>query len=319
MQFASTNTQKGIIQLVCDTALAANRLVQLVDATGPAKVQYPASDGVVCQYVTLEATDAGKPAVLQPLSSYYSVRVTSTGTIAGAVQVMCEAATGKIKSATGTNVYTVGYLEEDCIIDQIAKIRPYLTNIKPAVGAASAFTPSQSALTDNTTGTAVTTFAAGVGIQTLSFPIQLVAYGTSAYEVVTDYVPGYRFKILGISYFTTTPGTGTSASQTITAEIGTTAVTSLSLPITLGTTDVLGKLITGTPASAANTGTASGNFSLLMTTGGTAFTAGQGTILLQIQNMDTADAVAGIIEELQDAAADFTALKVITDAAGITS
>jgi len=314
-----TNTQEGQIVRTAAAALVKGRLVQLVDFTGEAKVQYPASDGVVCQYVTLEDCDSGASVNLLPLSSDRNIRIISSGTISGAVQVMCEAATGKIKSATGTNVYTIGYTEEDCVADQLALVRPYLTNIKPAVGAASSFTPSQVTLTDSSGGTAGTTLAATAGIYTLSVPIHWVSHGTGAEEIMTDYVFGHKFKILGISHITTVLGTGTSASQTITAEIGTTAVTSLSLNVTLATTTPLGVQVTGTPASAANTGSASANFSLLLSSGGTAFTAGDGVILVQVQNMDVADAIASEAAQLAHIKTDIAALKVITDAAGITS
>ncbi len=181
MQFASTNTQKGIIQLVCDVALAANRFVQLVDDTGPAKVQYPTGDGQLCQFVTLEASDAGKPATLAPISSYYSLRVTSTGTIAGASKIMCENATGKAKALSGSGSVCLGTTEEDSVINQIVKFRPALFVLTPAGFAGTAWPQTQTSLTDSTGGSATTTLAA-----ITTFTPSVAWNGSSVYPSAAD-------------------------------------------------------------------------------------------------------------------------------------
>lgn len=150
----------------------------------------------------------------------------------------------------------------------------------------------QQAITDSTTGTAATTAAAGTGVQTLAIPIQLAAMTTAAADLVTNYTPGYKFKILAVDFVTTTLGTGSGASQTLNLEIGTTNVTGGVVNATLGSTDTLGKLTAGTTVTAANTGTVSDTLSVEVATGGTVFTAGSGILLVKIQNMDTADAHA---------------------------
>src|SRR5919109_5263206 len=52
----------------------------------------------------------------------------------------------------------------------------------------------QVALTDNTTGTAADALAAGVGVQTLAFFINLATLANG--DILTEYTPGYKFKIL---------------------------------------------------------------------------------------------------------------------------
>lgn len=155
---------------------------------------------------------------------------------------------------------------------------------------------STAAFTDNTTGTAGTTLAAGVGVQTVTIPLTSLATGlsTSAIDLLTTYTPGYRFKILAFDFVTTVAGTGASASQTFNLEIGTTNLTGGVLNVTLASTDTIGKVTAGTAVTAANVGTAADTISIEMAAGGTVFSAGAGYFVIKIQNMDTADAFASI-------------------------
>ncbi len=156
------------------------------------------------------------------------------------------------------------------------------------------------ALTDSTGGTPSDTLAAGVGITTLSFPIQLAAMTTAAADLVTNYVPGYAFKILAISYTTTTIGAGASASQVLNMEIGTTNLTGGVLTLLLADTDTLGELKAATTITAANVGTATDSISVEVAAGGTVFTAGAGIILIKIQNLDDANAIASLSDHFND-------------------
>ncbi len=149
-------------------------------------------------------------------------------------------------------------------------------------------------LTDNSTGTASDTLAAGLGIVTVAIPLQLVAMTTAAADLMTNYVPGYAFKLLSIEFVTTKLGTGTSASQVINAEIGSTNVTGGVLTLLLADTDTLGKKTAATAITAANTGTASDTLSFEVATGGTVFTAGDGVLLVKLQNMDTVNAIKSL-------------------------
>lgn len=168
-----------------------------------------------------------------------------------------------------------------------------LYGVTPVVQPTSA---SQAALTNSTTGTAGTTLAAGVGVSTVTIPLTSLATGlsTSAIDLLTNYTPGYRFKVLGFAFVTTVAGTGTSASQVFNLEIGTTNLTGGVLTLTLASQATIGTVTSATAITAANVGTSTDTISIEMAAGGTVFTAGAGYFVLTIQNMDTADAVSSL-------------------------
>lgn len=156
------------------------------------------------------------------------------------------------------------------------------------------------ALTDNSTGSAGDTIAAGAGVSTVTIPLTSLATGlsTAAIDLLTTYTPGYAFKLLSFDFVTTIAGTGAGASQTFNLEIGTTNVTGGSLNVTLASTDTIGKVTAGTAITAANTGTAADTLSIEMAASGTVFTAGSGYFVVKIQNMDTANAVASLAAKI---------------------
>jgi len=159
------------------------------------------------------------------------------------------------------------------------------------------------AFTDSTGGTGSDTLAAGVGISQIAFDLNLAAgppAGTSAGDVVTAFVPGFKFKLLALDFITSVAGVGSSASQVFNLEIGTTNVTAGTLTLTEASTATVGALTAGAAITGANTGTASDTFSVEMAASGTAFTAGAGTLLVTIQNMDTADAFASISDKVAE-------------------
>lgn len=157
-------------------------------------------------------------------------------------------------------------------------------------------------LTDNSTGTASNTIAAGVGISTLVIPLTSLATGLStlAIDLLTNYVPGYKFKLLKFDFITTVVGAGAGASQTFNLEIGTTNVTGGSLNVTLASTATIGVQTNGTAITAANTGSNTDSISIEMAAGGTVFSSGAGYFVIEIQNMDTADAIASIADHIND-------------------
>lgn len=150
------------------------------------------------------------------------------------------------------------------------------------------------ALTDNSTGTASSTIAAGVGVATLAFPINLVALTAAAADLMTNYVPGYAFKILAVDFVVTTLGTGAGATMSLNLEIGATNITGGVVNPTLANTATLGTLVTGTAVTAANIGTVASTLSIEVAVGGTIFTAGQGVLLVKIQNLNSANAFASL-------------------------
>lgn len=164
------------------------------------------------------------------------------------------------------------------------------------------------ALTDSTGGAVSNaTLAATSGISTLAIPIQLASMTTSAADLVTAFVPGYRFKILAVDFYTTTVGAGTSASQAINLEIGTTNLTGGVVTVTQASTDTLGEATAGTAVTAANTGTASDSISVEVAASGTVFSAGAGVLLIRIQNMDVQDNFAKTAELVNELRATLVA------------
>lgn len=156
------------------------------------------------------------------------------------------------------------------------------------------------AFTDNTTGTASDTLAAGTGVTTLTFAVDLVTLTTGASEFLTDYVLGYAFKILAVDFVVTDVGAGAGAVQTINLEIGSTNLTGGVITATLANTATQGVLVAGTAVTGANTGTSASTVSIEVAAGGTIFTSGTGIILVKVQNMDTANAVASLAKHVDD-------------------
>ena len=152
---------------------------------------------------------------------------------------------------------------------------------------------AQTALTDSTTGTATTTLQPGVGMQTISIPVNLASITTNA-DVVTALTLGYKFKILSSTFVVTTPVTTGSKLTTLSLKINSTAVTGGAAALTSANCTPLGAKVAASSITAANTGSASATLSVVSSST-TAFTEGNGVLILQVQNMDTADAVAGMV------------------------
>jgi len=131
-----------------------------------------------------------------------------------------------------------------------------------------------------------------IGVQVVTVPVQLASFTTAAADIITNYEPGFAFKVLGIEFVTTTIGTGTSASMVFNAEIGTTNLTGGVLTLLLANTDTLGKKISATAITGANTGAATDTLSLEVAASGTVFTAGAGFFLIKLQNLDTVNEIA---------------------------
>lgn len=117
-------------------------------------------------------------------------------------------------------------------------------------------------------------------------PIQLASMTTAAADLITGFVPGFRGKIVSAQFFTTTLGTGSGASQVLNFEIGTTDLTGGVLTLTLATTTPLGNRIAATAITANNEFTATDAISLEVAASGTVFTAGNGHIVVMLQNYD---------------------------------
>lgn len=163
------------------------------------------------------------------------------------------------------------------------------------------------ALTDSTTGTATSTLAAPAGVYNLMFAHKIAA-GAGALDAVTGFVPGHKFKILSWEAITDVVGAGAGATRAYNMEIGAVDVgtTPSTLTLTLAGTDTIGERTAGTAVAGANTGSATDAISIEVPAAGTAFTAGNVTFIIRIQNMDTADAFASIAAKINTLISDLT-------------
>lgn len=165
-------------------------------------------------------------------------------------------------------------------------------------------------ITDNSTGTVGRTVAAGAGVTTLSFPVDLTSFTTGALDLVTTYLPGYKFKILDLQYVVGKVGTGAGATQSINAAITGVNVTGGVVNPTLANAATMGAKVAGTAITALNTGSVTDTISIKCAAGGTVFTAGAGVLLMKLQNMDTADAIASVIDSENKANARLRAREI---------
>lgn len=147
-------------------------------------------------------------------------------------------------------------------------------------------------VTDNTTGTASSTVAAGVGVYNIQLPIACASI--TAADIVTAYLPGHKFKILAVDWYTTVVVTTAAKAATLTTKIGTSAVTGGVLSLTSAALTPVGVKLAGSAVTAANTGTSTDTIEILGSAV-TSFVEGSGFVNIRIQNMDVADSVATIL------------------------
>ena len=166
---------------------------------------------------------------------------------------------------------------------------------------ATTFTGSAAALTDSTGGTASQTLAATAGVSTITIPITNAKIADG--DLVTTYTPGYKFKLLSFDYITGDPVTTASKASTINLEIGTTDVTGGVISLASASMTPLGAVVAGSAITAANTGSATDTISIEAAST-TTFVEGDGMFVITIQNMDVADALASIADDVN---------KLITD------
>lgn len=151
------------------------------------------------------------------------------------------------------------------------------------------------ALTDSTTGTASNTLAPGTGVETLIFYIEAATIANG--DLMTNYVPGYNFKILKFEARCAKPVTTGAKAATLNLEIDTTNITGG--VISLAGTYALGAAQAGTAVTGANTGTNTQSISI-EAAAVTAFVEGAFWLIIEIQNMDTASAVASLADHIND-------------------
>lgn len=192
--------------------------------------------------------------------------------------------------------HTAVQIDEQLILGAAATIVPSTgTQADPYVQTAysTAVRTTTAPVTDSTGGAAQAAAAAGVGVSTIALPINLASI-VGAGDVLTAFTPGYKFKILATTFAVTVPATTADKLVTLNLEIGTTNVTGGEVALTSANCTPLGALVAGAAITAANTGAANATISVEAASV-TAFSEGAGVLYIRIQNMDTADAFAGIL------------------------
>jgi hypothetical protein len=124
------------------------------------------------------------------------------------------------------------------------------------------------------------------GYRTMTIPIQLASMTTAAADLITNFIPAYRGKIVSMVFHTTTLGTGAGASQNLNWTISGIATTGGVINLTLAGTATLGAQIAASAITALNEFSATDTISLKVAAGGTVFTAGNGALLVTLQNYD---------------------------------
>jgi hypothetical protein len=151
------------------------------------------------------------------------------------------------------------------------------------------------AFTDNTGGTASDTLAAGVGIFDWTFYVSLPDV-TNA-DLIGAFTPGYAFKVLKVDFLHEKAVTTGAKAATLTPKINGSAITGGVLA--LAGTYAAGAVTAASTITAANIGTSAQTFSITGS-GVTAFTEGNGTIRVRVQNLDTLNAIASLADKTND-------------------
>lgn len=158
-----------------------------------------------------------------------------------------------------------------------------------------------SALTDNSTGSAGTTIAAGVGIYNLTFQFDLADIADG--DLVSDLLLNHKFKIIESYFVATEPVTTGSKATTISLAISDVNVTNSEIALTSANCTPAGAKVQNAGALAANTGAANATLTVKAAST-TAFLEGKGVLVIAIQNMDSADAIASLAARVNQARND---------------
>lgn len=124
-----------------------------------------------------------------------------------------------------------------------------------------------------------------VGVQMLAFYMPLAEIAATG-DLLTNYVPGYAFKILSVDARVLKAATTAAKLATLNLEIGTTDLTGGVVALTSANCTPAGVAVAGTAITAGNVGTATDSISI-EASGVTAFVEGSIQLLVEIQNLDT--------------------------------
>lgn len=279
----------------CDCACPDPTVTEIPGAAGEAGAAgADGTDGI--NAYTTTTSDITLPAAAGPVVLATSVAVASWMAIGQIVFISDGTNTAHfsvltVPSSTSVTLNWLDYPGDAAgttVIASGAKISP--SGTLPVLAA-----PLPTALTDNSTGTASNTIAAGAGVTTLAFFIDAATIANG--DLLTEYVPGYAFKILKFDARCAAPVTTGAKAATLNLEIQSTNLTGGA--ISLAGTYAIGAAQAGSAVTAANTGSATDSFSI-EASAVTAFTEGSFWLLISIQNMDTANAVASLADHVND-------------------
>jgi len=152
------------------------------------------------------------------------------------------------------------------------------------------------ALTDNSTGTASNTIAAGAGVHTWVFETRLIDLTAAT---LVNFVPGFAFKVLAMSFCVEVAATTISKAATLTPQVNGVNTTGGVLSLTSANCTPVGASVSATTITGSNTGTNAQAFTIVGS-GITAFAEGSGFIVVRVQNMDTANAIASLSDHVND-------------------
>ncbi|MER9685907.1 hypothetical protein [Mesorhizobium sp. M0139] len=128
-----------------------------------------------------------------------------------------------------------------------------------------------------------------VGVSLLAINLNLADIATG--DLITNYVPGFAFRIIGIDWRTIKPATTAAKLATLNLEIGTTDLTGGLVALTSANCTPAGAAVAGTDITGAFTGTATDSISL-EASAVTAFVEGNGVLVIKLQNLDSVNEIA---------------------------
>jgi hypothetical protein len=124
----------------------------------------------------------------------------------------------------------------------------------------------------------------GAGLQTLAFFVNLADIAAAG-DLLTNYVPGYAFKIEKFDFRVGKPATTAAKAATLNIEINTTDLTGGLIALTSANCTPQGVAVAGTAITANNVGTKTDSFSI-EASAVTAFAEGNGYMLVAIRNLE---------------------------------
>lgn len=131
-----------------------------------------------------------------------------------------------------------------------------------------------------------TMITAKTNTQTLTIPVNLSAVDNG--DVLTNYVPGFAFKIIKAEFAVSEVASTPAKAVTLNLEINTTDLTGGVIALTSANCTPEGVRIAGTAITALNVGTATDSISVEASSV-TKFVEGRGFLLLEIQNLEAFD------------------------------